>query len=279
MANPEHFKSIMTSMEIYYNRDISMEIGRMYWEDLQTFSDDELDAMVRAHRRDPDKGQFFPKTADLIAKATKGPRHLDSDAAWSVGVKSFDEKSTIVWTQEIAAARTAAMPIWNLGDHVGARMAFKAAYDAILARLAHDAIPKWQLSPGGDPALRLEAVQQAQAMGIISSQQAQKLLPHYLKTMPNEGRAIAGLLTGNVVDMPMNTERSRVFRDGIARLKAEMAKAESLKEQERGAGKQAEYLARKEQELAMAHEKLALRQAEAVAVALTESCSNVKATA
>ena len=185
MADSKVLIELMEGMQALYGieKQLPTAVAKMYWEDLKNFSNEDLEAMFRAHRRDPDRGRFFPKPADLLAKAAKeaGPKHLAADAAWSVALQSFDESASIVWTKEIGKARSVALPVWNSGDKIGARMAFKSAYDAILSASPAGDIPKWEFSAGTDPKARLAAVERAQAMGILTHGQAQLLLPHYLK--------------------------------------------------------------------------------------------------
>ena len=198
MADRLHFKSLMLKLGLVYDREVTAELAAVYFEDLGHFTNEELDEMVRSHRRDTECGQFFPKPANLLAKAKKAHQHPVADLAWATAIKSFDEKDTIAWTQEIAGARQAALPVWNSGDKVGARHAFKAAYEAILARLPPESVPKWQLSGGHDPRLRHDAVQRALEMGMISKSQADGLLPHYLNPMPRDVKtAVAGLIEHN----------------------------------------------------------------------------------
>ena len=274
MADRKVVLDLITAAEMVYDhKELPEALVRIYYSDLGHFSNADLTEMFNAHRRDPDRGRFFPKPADLLAKAPQGPKHNTADSAWAICVSSFDESATVVWTQEIADARKAAKIIWDIGDKVGARMAFIGTYNAILGRLPPGAIPKWRLSPGSDPEQRLEAVQRAQSMGLISPQQAHKLLPHYLKSDANEaGAAIAGLLTGKVVEMPANNPQAVAFRARIQEIKGTMAQAKADRElaaQEQSAAKErqlAEYLEHKEQELAKAAEILAKRQSEVMAL-------------
>ena len=77
----------------------------------------------------------MPKPADIIRHlpADRNPI-MGADAAWEVAMKSrlWDEDATIV----VPAAVLMAFPfgIWGMGDKVGARMAFKDAYPAALAK-------------------------------------------------------------------------------------------------------------------------------------------------
>ena len=271
MADTQAVYSLLQDAGMLYERAVTPALGLIYYEDLKSFSNEAVMQMYRDHRCDPERGRYFPKPADLLAKASKtAPAHPVADVAWAIAIRSFDENDTVVWTEEIASARAACMPVWQIRDHVGARMAFKAAYDAILARLPVGSIPKWQISAGSDPKARLEAVEQAQAAGLISRQQANKLIPHYLKPITSKGSAIAGLLSNKsqallghdqpksdsrVVEMPATNEHARKFRARVAKLKADLAESSAKRE-----AKESELAVEREHEEAVAlnkrHDKL-----------------------
>lgn len=271
MADAQAVYSLLEDAGMLYERAVTPALGLIYYGDLKSFSNEAVMQMYRDHRCDPERGRYFPKPADLLAKAPKTvPTLPTADAAWAIAVRSFNEKDTVVWTQEIASARMACMPVWETGDKVGARMAFKASYDAILAQLPAVSIPKWQISAGSDPQARLDAVEQAQAAGLISPQQAHKLIPHYLKPITSEGSAIAGLLSNKsqallghdrpksdskVVEMPATNEQARKFRARVAKLKADLAESSAKRK-----AKESELAVEREHEEAVAlnkrHDKL-----------------------
>lgn len=89
-------------------------------------------------------------------------QHLPADEAWSIAIQAMDEAETVVWTQPIAEAWGCARLIMQSGDEVGARMAFKAAYDRRVASARADGLrPKWFPSLGHDPAKRAVALEAA----------------------------------------------------------------------------------------------------------------------
>ena len=176
MVNPEHFKEIMQALALLYERvEIKAVVAEMYWEDLKHLSDEELSQVVQAHRRDPVRGKFFPKPADLLDKFPQDLKHPHADVAWAVAVKLGDGNAAVI-TNEIKAARDACLPLLKTGDHVGARNAFKAAYEAILARLEYPAIPMWQVVNANSQNARIDSVQKAKDMGVIGARPAQRLL-------------------------------------------------------------------------------------------------------
>ncbi|MFS7082118.1 hypothetical protein ABMZ19_25175, partial [Escherichia coli] len=70
------------------------------------------------------------------------------EEAWSIAVRACDEAETVVMNDEIALAWGAAKPIFDLGDEVGARMAFKEVYERQVAAATGPA--KWWPSLGTD---------------------------------------------------------------------------------------------------------------------------------
>ena len=125
------YKPDETSEAIFFNA------LRSY--DLQT-----VKAAFAAHCADPQRGRFAPVPADILAQiegAAANDGRPEADEAWGVAVKAFDEDATIIWTEETAAAWCAAKPIWDIGDKVGARVAFKAAYGRMVDEARRNRVP------------------------------------------------------------------------------------------------------------------------------------------
>ena len=106
----------------------------------------------------------------------------EADEAWAIAVRAADEKETVVWTAEIAVAWVTAQPVFQLGDVVGARMAFKAAYGRLIDQAsATGHPPHWVVSQGFDAERRLEVMHDAVCNGRLQL---------------NQVRATGQLLTG-----------------------------------------------------------------------------------
>ena len=85
--------------------------------------------------------------------------HLAADEAWAIAIQAMDESETVVWTQTMAEAWSCAKLIMDAGDEVGARMAFRAAYERrVVAARADGLRPKWFPSLGHDPEKRATAL-------------------------------------------------------------------------------------------------------------------------
>lgn len=132
---------------------------------IDTLKDYPLQHLLGAIRKHVQTGRFAPTPADIIEiiAAHTGSKHIGAEEAWGIALESFDEFSTVVWTKEIAEARAISADIYHCGDKVGARMAFKEAYNRIIATTSNRA--EWTVSAGFDPERRETAVRQAVAMG------------------------------------------------------------------------------------------------------------------
>lgn len=130
-------------------------------------------ASFDAHVADPLRGKFVPVPADLIAQiegmlADDG--RLGPEEAWALALRSSDEAETVVWTPEISQAFAAARPVLDRGDKVGARMAFREAYERIVAAARADMVPvRWVPTLGHDPERRDLVLAEAIAEGRLAA--------------------------------------------------------------------------------------------------------------
>jgi hypothetical protein len=217
MSKPDkqRFSDLLDDLGLIYDKEVSVTLKRLYWEDLGAYPIATIEAACQAHRRDRDRGRFFPKPADLLARIGGDATHIPAEAAWAIALASLDEDRTVIWTAEIERAREAARPIWEIGDKYGARAAFVKAYEAIL--LATPTPPRYKVSVGNDPAQRHEAVTRAMTEGLLTTDQAKHYLP--APHITPAGAAIAGLLTGKVVELPQDD----ATRKRLAALRASLA--------------------------------------------------------
>lgn len=102
---------------------------------------------------------------DLLAPAGGW---LTANEAWSLALPAADERNTVVWTSEASKAWSVALPLLEVGDKVGARMAFIAAYDRHVSTAKSEGKqPVHEVSAGWDAAGRELAIQQAQIAGLL----------------------------------------------------------------------------------------------------------------
>ena len=185
-----------------------------------------LDLLLLAIDRHLKTGKFAPTPKDLIDMLEHGHHHIGADEAWGIALESFDEDATCVMTQEILEARGVALPIYEAGDSIGARMAFREAYNRIIKT---DRKPEWTVSEGYDKARRIDAVTKAVQLGRLTHNDAARYLP-----APMDGGPIGKLITGKVTDMPTNDEALRQRWGGLKQALVDgQIKAEERKQQQR----------------------------------------------
>lgn len=206
--------------EVYDKPPLTKVKLKAYWSVLDKFPMQAIEAAKDLHLADPDRGRFMPMPADLAGKVReiidRSTGRPSADEAWALALQAADEDDTVVWTNEIAQAYGAASEILTAGDKVGARMAFRAAYERIVQDTVGPA--KWQVSLGHDPERRETAITKAVQIGRLNHEQAGRYLP--APEITGEGRAIAGLLTGKVVEFPADNnvvERLREVREAIGK--------------------------------------------------------------
>lgn len=114
--------------------------------------------------------------AAIIERVEHGDGHPGPDEAWAMC--PLTEAETTVWTGEMARAFAIAHPLIQAGDRIGARMAFKDAYQREVdeARLERRPV-QWHASLGTDVAAREKAIATAVARGRLTVERAQQLLP------------------------------------------------------------------------------------------------------
>lgn len=164
------------------------EVIAMWFRALSKYDLPTVAAGFNAHVCDPINGKFAPKPAHIIEQiegAHRDDGRPGPEEAWALSLKARDEYDTVVWTHECVQAWAVAKPVMDLGDDVGARMAFREAYTRLVdeARARREPIA-WEVSEGFDKERRRIAVAEAVEAGRIAP-------GHYLAlTQPTELLAI-----------------------------------------------------------------------------------------
>lgn len=116
--------------------------------------------------------------AAILERMPSADAYLSANEAWALALSGEDDMDTIVWTEEVAAAMGVARPVLDLGDKVGARMAFIGAYEREIAKAkAEGRKPKWTVSLGYSPERRQDAISEAVKMGRLEAPKVEHLLP------------------------------------------------------------------------------------------------------
>lgn len=192
---PEFVQVIRTTFDNYSRQPPLPETMKVWWAMFESFGIQQFRMACLTHmRQDP---KFPPTAAQLLElMGHREPGRLGVEEAWSRAVLACDETETVVMNDHIAEAWGVAKPIMDLGDEVGARMAFKEAYQRITTS-ATGAV-KWWPSIGSDPHKRDAALSEAKRAGLLPAPQVAGLLP------------------------PPEPTRANSNPEGLKRLKAEM---------------------------------------------------------
>lgn len=138
-----------------------------------------LRGAIYAHLSDPDRGRFVPTPADLKAQidlAMQNDGRPTADEAWSIAIKLDDERATVVSNNEIAQAWGIACEI--MPDRVGARMAFRSAYERLVSESRAQGCPvSWFASIGFDIQGREGPLMEAVRKGLLIESNVRALLP------------------------------------------------------------------------------------------------------
>lgn len=172
-SDKSQFANVLkATADSYGRRPYLPETMAMWFELFKAFSIEEFRmACLRHAVADP---RNPPNPASLMAilnpKSILGP-----EEAWGKAVEACDESRTVVMNDHIAEAWGICKPIMDIGDEVGARMAFKEAYQRITASAQEPA--KWYPSIGTDPHHRDAALSEARKQGLLPATQVAALLP------------------------------------------------------------------------------------------------------
>lgn len=144
----------------------------LWFRSLAEHDIDAVRAGFDAHVRDPQRGRFVPTPADVIAQISgfvADDGRPGAEEAWATALRGADESTSIVWSAEMAEAWGIARPVFAAGDEVGARMAFREAYERLVGDARRKREPvAWSASLGFDAEERERALSEAAARGRIA---------------------------------------------------------------------------------------------------------------
>lgn len=196
-------------------------------DDLANYKPDEVASALKACRREL-SGKLT--LAAILQRVQASDGRPGRDEAWSIALAASDEYDTVVMTDEIQLALSAARPVLDGGDKIGARMAFMSAYDRLILKARAEATPvKWHVSIGFDAGRRIAAVTAAVQMQRIPQERGQLLLADLThEPISQDGQAIAGLLGG-----PDIKPATPVLRQKLQRIKEQMKEMSDASEARR----------------------------------------------
>lgn len=168
MASFEDVGNALRMMGEISGRAISPGAAAMMAQDLSSHSPDAVLSALQTCRHELNR---FPTVNDIISRIESRDGRPGAEEAWAMIPKSED--GSVVWTDEMSGAYGLAAPLIKSGDEVGARMAFKEKYAALVKESRIEKLPpRWSMSPGYDPAGRETAIREALRLGRLESTHA-----------------------------------------------------------------------------------------------------------
>jgi hypothetical protein len=234
----DQFMMLLDAVYSLHSKTLPGEAKALYFRALASYPLDVVRAAIDAHVKDPQRGPYPPKPADLIAQidgtATNDSRP-GADEAWAIARSSLDERTTVVWTAEICEAFSIARPVLDNGDEVGGRMAFKDAYNRLVtaARLTRRPA-EWKPSLGWDAQMREETIRNAALAGMLPAPIVDALLPMPADDVDydaDRSRANLQCIREQLAALPSALERIAAAREA-----ERLAQVESLAEAKAEAG-------------------------------------------
>lgn len=218
-----------------FGQQLSPQATLMMAVDLENFGIDAVKTALARVRREATRLSL----REVLDKLSQAGGWLSSDEAWAVAIEAQDERATVVWTLEAAKAFQEAKPLLDMGDKIGARMAFKGAYERCVSQaMSEGQRPEVLPCYGHDANARESAINKAIAQGRISQDaalpyqqnnaigwNATKLLTSDCEP-PNDAPAdvIARLKAMKESMKPRDKEAERQARDALQRQKEQERK-------------------------------------------------------
>ena len=162
------FTAIFKSAMEVYDKELSLDALSIWWA---TMADISIEDFRKSMTRHITTSPFFPKPADILRSFRKDDKP-GAEEAWSMIPKN--EYDSVVWTNEMAVAFGAALPLLNDGDAIGARMAFKEVYERECAK---NNPTKWTPSFGMDRSGREAVLQKAVSLKRLTASHVINYMP------------------------------------------------------------------------------------------------------
>lgn len=170
------FKEVWTNAHAVMaagNKNFSEIAIESIFDDLEDYPLELIKQCVKRHRK---TAQFAPTPFDIITmiNESKGNKHLGVEEAWAIAQQLFDERATVIITNEIMTAYSVSQSLSP--DKTAMRMAFKEKY----SELVKNATPaKWWATQGTDKDLRISAIKEAVSIGRLSHEAANTICLGY----------------------------------------------------------------------------------------------------
>jgi len=195
----------------------------MLAEDLAAYTRPVLSAALSRVRTEH-AGKLTPKA--VIERIDEVMGRPAANEAWATALSALDERNTVVWTEEMMLAWNTAQPLAAGGDLIGARMAFKDAYERLVRTAREERrTPVVTVSIGWDAAGRTAAIENAVKLGYMPQSEAVAYLPP-----PEPSFNPLALMAGRV---EVSGNAPPELRSRLLALRDEFAQAAQRREEER----------------------------------------------
>ena len=179
-------KAIAVTAELT-GTELSEAALRVMAEDLDAYPEQRVLHALDRCRRELKTRMTLAAVLERIADEDGRP---GADEAWATAITADNEAVTVVWTDETAQAFDCARPLLECRDKVGARMAFRDAYERLVSDARDAGMPcRWSVSLGHDAELRDAVLDRAAEKGLLTSQHVAGLL-----TAHSESPVVAAIL-------------------------------------------------------------------------------------
>lgn len=217
-------------------RTLTANTKALFFQALRQYPLDVIGKALTAHLLDPEKGEWPPMPANIVAQinaAAGRDGRPTADEAWAISLRGLDEFDTIVWTEEMQQAFGVARSVLERRDTVGARRAFIEAYTRLVGEARAAGVPvKWMPSLGRDPGRREIELAKAADAGLLPPPEVAALLPAPVKAADvcPEGLAKVKALVATLVPASEKIAQRRAAqleaeRQAVAERKAKIAAA------------------------------------------------------
>ncbi|MCW0370251.1 hypothetical protein [Xanthomonas sacchari] len=162
-AQQEQLVRLLVATAEVVGDEIRPAAAALMVDDLSSYPMPALQAALTACRREL-KGRL--SLAAILERIDDG--HPSPNQAWAMAALAADERNTVVWTSEMQAAWSVALPLADAGDMIGARMAFLETYaKAVKDARAEQRPASYTYSLGFDASGRDSVLRQAVARGLL----------------------------------------------------------------------------------------------------------------
>jgi len=216
-SDKKEFVSIVTATLKTYRIEPDADVLRLWWGVLQRFTIEQVRAGFSSYVGSKEAKFIVPANIVEAIELSEPDGRIGAEEAWAI--YPHDEATSAVITDEMAEAMQVSQELLNEGDNVGARMAFKEAYNRITAANKFNGIaPRWFASLGHDKTGRDVAIKQAVEKGRISQDYATSLLPSPIPNNIVNAITEVKYLTANYIEF--TDEQKEKARNRVAEITA-----------------------------------------------------------